>query len=76
MVLRQGMTPVAAGLLAGVAGALAMGRFLQSLLYEISPYDPWIIAAAAVASFLVAIAASTLPAAGGEDRSHDSLRYE
>ena len=47
MVLRQGMGPVAAGLLAGIAGALAMGRLLRSLLYEISPYDPWIIAAAA-----------------------------
>ena len=62
MVLRQGMTPVGIGLLAGVAGALAMGRFLRSLLYEVSPYDPWIVAAAAAAILLVSLAAGYLPA--------------
>jgi len=62
MVLRQAMTPVAIGLLAGVAGALAAGRFLRSLLYEISPYDPWILAGAAAATILVAVAAAWLPA--------------
>jgi predicted permease len=62
MVLRQGMAPVALGLVAGVAGALAIGRFLRSLLYEVSPYDPWIIAAAAAVTFLMAVAASYLPA--------------
>jgi len=62
MVLRQGMAPVGAGLLVGIAGALAMGRFLRSLLYEISPYDPWIVAAAAVVTVLTALAAGYLPA--------------
>jgi putative ABC transport system permease protein len=62
MVLRQGMTPVAVGLLAGIAGALAVGRFLWSLLYEVSPYDPWIIAGAAATTIVVAVAASYLPA--------------
>ena len=63
-VLRQGMAPIVAGLFMGVAGALAIGRFLRSLLYEISPHDPWIIAAAAATTFLVAIVASYLPVAG------------
>jgi ABC-type antimicrobial peptide transport system permease subunit len=62
MVLRQGMAPVALGLLIGVMGALAVGRFLRSLLYEVSPYDPWIIAAATAVTFLMAVAASYLPA--------------
>jgi putative ABC transport system permease protein len=40
MVLRQGMMPVFAGLLVGGAGALALGQYLQSLLFQVSPRDP------------------------------------
>ncbi len=77
MVLRQGMMPVAAGLLVGTMGALAMGRLLRSLLYEISPYDPWIIAAAVATTFLVAIAASYLPARrAAKIDPMTALRYE
>jgi len=62
MVLRQGMAPVAVGLLVGLAGALAAGRLLQSLLYEISPCDPGILAGAAAATIVVAVMAAWLPA--------------
>jgi predicted permease len=62
LVLRQGMGPVALGLILGVAGAVALGRLLRSLLYEISPYDPGIIAAAVGITFAVALAACWLPA--------------
>jgi putative ABC transport system permease protein len=62
LVLRQGMGPVALGLVLGVAGALALGRLLRSLLYEISPYDPVIIAAAVGITLAVALAACYLPA--------------
>ncbi len=62
MVLRQGLAPVAVGLLLGIAGALALGRFLQSLLYEMSPSDPGIIAGAAVTTLLMAVVACYLPA--------------
>jgi putative ABC transport system permease protein len=62
LVLRQGMRPVALGLILGVAGAVALGRLLRSLLYEISPYDPWIIAAAVGITFTMALAACWLPA--------------
>ncbi len=62
MVLQHGMMPVAVGLVMGVAGALAMGQFLQSLLYEVSPYDPWIMAGALGTTVLLAVAASYLPA--------------
>lgn len=62
MVLRQGMAPVALGLVAGVAGSLAAGRVLASLLYEICARDPLTIGAVAILLTLVALAACTLPA--------------
>jgi predicted permease len=61
-VLRRGMAPVVLGLLAGVGGAHALGRLLRSLLYEISPGDPLVLAAVVATMFLVAVAACYLPA--------------
>ena len=48
MVLRQGMRPVTLGLIAGIAGALALGRLLEALLFEMRPNDPRVLAAVAV----------------------------
>ena len=62
MVLRQGMVPVAAGLAAGVVGALAAGRVLSSLLFEVSARDPLTISAAATLLFVVGLAACYIPA--------------
>src|SRR5687767_15245163 len=36
IVLGQSIVPVAAGLIVGLAGAIALGRFVQGLLFEIS----------------------------------------
>ena len=55
MVLGQGMRPVLLGLVAGLAGAAAAGRFIQSLLFEVSAYEPAVFAA--VAGLLLAVAA-------------------
>ncbi len=62
MILRQAMLPVIAGLVAGLSGALAAGRVLASLLYEISPRDPATLAAVAVTLAGVALAACFVPA--------------
>jgi predicted permease len=62
MVLRQGLMPVVLGLVAGVAGALALGRLLTSLLFEVSPADPLTIGAVMVALAAVAAFACTVPA--------------
>jgi len=62
MVLRQGLTPVVLGLVAGVAGALALGRLLTSLLFEVSPADPLTIGTVMVALAAVAAFACTVPA--------------
>jgi len=53
LILREGLLPVAAGAAAGVAVALASARLVGSLLFEVSPYDP-AIAAAAVSVLLIA----------------------
>jgi predicted permease len=62
MVVRQALVPVAAGGLVGFASALALGRLLSSLLYDIGPTDP--LTLATVAGLLAGIAwlASWLPA--------------
>jgi predicted permease len=62
MVLRQGMMPVAFGLILGIAGVLACSRLLQSLLYEVQAHDPWIIAVVTTAVLLTATLACYLPA--------------
>jgi predicted permease len=62
MVLRQAMTPVVLGLAAGLGAALAAGRVLASLLYEVSPRDPFTIAAVALLLAAVGLAACVLPA--------------
>jgi predicted permease len=44
MVLRQSVAPVATGLAGGLAGALALGSLVASLLFEVRPRDPFVLA--------------------------------
>jgi ABC-type antimicrobial peptide transport system permease subunit len=62
MVLGQSLGPVAAGLLLGLAIAIGLARFVQSLLYDVSALDPRMLAGAAVGLALVATLACALPA--------------
>ena len=50
------------GVAIGIAGALALTRFLGSLLYGVKSYDPWILALAAVILAACALVAAFLPA--------------
>jgi putative ABC transport system permease protein len=54
-ILWQGMTPVVIGLLLGVAGALALTRFLASILFGVVPND--LLTYIAVAALLLAASA-------------------
>jgi len=62
LVFSSGAATVGAGLAVGVAAAVALMRFLRSVLYEVSPSDPVALAGAAVVLALVALAAHWLPA--------------
>jgi predicted permease len=62
MIVRQGGVVVLAGILAGLAAALAGSRLIGSLLYDVSPRDPTVFAATAVTLFAVAMLACLLPA--------------
>jgi predicted permease len=62
LVMRRGLAAVATGIAIGIAGSLAVTRFMQSLLFETTPNDP--IVYAGVAALLVAAGAAAcwLPA--------------
>jgi putative ABC transport system permease protein len=62
LVLRQGLTPLAMGLIGGIAGAVALTRLLRSLLFEVSATDPLVFGVVAIGLAAVAIAAMVIPA--------------
>jgi putative ABC transport system permease protein len=62
MVVGQGLALVAVGLLVGLAGALALGRVMTSLLYGVTPTDPTTYAAVVATLVAIAALASWLPA--------------
>ncbi|HYC32612.1 MAG TPA: ADOP family duplicated permease, partial [Gemmatimonadales bacterium] len=61
-VLREGLALAATGLALGLAGAAALARLLQSLLYEVGPYHLPTYGAVALVLGTVAVCASLIPA--------------
>jgi predicted permease len=61
-VLGQGLRLALAGVVLGLAGALALTRVLSSLLYEVTCTDPMTFAGTAILFAAVALLASYLPA--------------
>jgi putative ABC transport system permease protein len=62
MVVRNGLKLTLAGMAAGLLGALALTRFLRSLLYEVSPTDPTTFIGILLILALVGFLATYLPA--------------
>jgi putative ABC transport system permease protein len=62
LIVWQGAVMSAAGIAAGLGGALLLTRFIASLLYGTSPTDPVTFTATTLLLFGVALAASYLPA--------------
>jgi predicted permease len=62
MVVRQGMTPVIIGLGIGLAATFAVGRLLQTQLYEVKATDPFLLSLTAVTLTVVAVLACLIPA--------------
>jgi putative ABC transport system permease protein len=62
MVLRQGMVLVAFGIVLGLGGAVAFGRLMRSLLFNVSPNDPLTLATITLLLSAIALLACWLPA--------------
>ena len=62
LIVRQGLRPVAVGLLAGIPTALVATRALQTMLFEVEPADPLTFAATAFLLVGAALAATLVPA--------------
>jgi predicted permease len=62
LVLIAGLKLAAAGAVLGLAGAVAASKLLRSFLFQVSPFDPLVLALAALAVFALALLASALPA--------------
>jgi putative ABC transport system permease protein len=62
MVLREGMRPVAIGLVIGFVATPAVNRLLQSQLVGLSPYDPMTMATAPLVLIVVGLLACLVPA--------------
>jgi putative ABC transport system permease protein len=62
MILGQGLRTVLTGTVIGVAGALALTRFVQSLLFGVTATDPLTFATVAVLLIAVALLACWIPA--------------
>ena len=62
MVLKQGLTLVAAGLVAGLAGAMAFSTMLSAYLYETPPRDPVVMLAVSVVFMAAGLLACLGPA--------------
>jgi putative ABC transport system permease protein len=62
MILKQGMTLAAGGIVVGVVAAFLMSRLMQSLLYQVRPADPATFVMVPLVLAAVALLASVLPA--------------
>jgi ABC-type antimicrobial peptide transport system permease subunit len=62
LVLRDGLTPVLTGAVAGVAVAFASARVMGSLLFQVSPYDSVVASSAVCVLVAMGTAACLLPA--------------
>lgn len=62
MVVRQGMQPVAIGIVLGLGGAYASSRLLAAYVHGVTTTDPMTFAAVVALLTIVALLATTLPA--------------
>ena len=62
MMLKESAALVAIGLVVGVGLAIATTKWATALLFDLSPTDPWLLAAAAAGLAAVALGASLVPA--------------
>ncbi len=77
LILRQGAIATAGGTAAGLGAAAVLTRWMESLLYDVSPLDPQVLLATGVLLVGAALAASWIPArAAARIDPIDALRRE
>jgi predicted lysophospholipase L1 biosynthesis ABC-type transport system permease subunit len=70
MIVTQSLTLASAGVVVGIMVSLAVTRLFRSLLFEVTPSDPFVLAGTAAILLLMSILASLGPhSPRGEDRS-------
>jgi putative ABC transport system permease protein len=62
MILGEGILLATIGIVVGTAGAIALTRFLASMLFEIKPTDPATFVGVAMLLLIVSLAACYIPA--------------
>jgi ABC-type antimicrobial peptide transport system permease subunit len=62
LVVGDGLRITAVGIVLGLAGSIAVARWLTTLLFGVAPTDPWTLAGTALLLMLVAAAACVVPA--------------
>jgi putative ABC transport system permease protein len=62
LIVRQGSTPVVIGVMVGLAGAVAVGRGMRGLLFQVQPADPLTFIAMPLLLGVVALVACVVPA--------------
>jgi ABC-type antimicrobial peptide transport system permease subunit len=62
LIVRQESVPVVIGVIVGVAGAIAVGRAMRTLLFNVAPADPVTFIAMPVLLGTVALVACLVPA--------------
>jgi hypothetical protein len=62
LIVGDAMRVVGVGLVLGIAGALAAGRLVSALLFDVTPHDTLSLVAATVSLALIALLAAWLPA--------------
>ena len=62
LILLSAIRLMALGCVLGLLGALAASRLINSLLFQVNPFDPLVLTLAAVAILVLVMAASAPPA--------------
>ncbi|HEX4568087.1 MAG TPA: ABC transporter permease [Vicinamibacterales bacterium] len=62
LVFEEGITPVAIGIVAGLAASVALGRAMANLLFDVRPSDPAVMMAAAFTIVIATLVACAAPA--------------
>jgi predicted permease len=62
LVIAEGLAPTSLGIAIGIAGVLAAGRLMQSVVYGVSAWDPITIGGVSLVLLAVALLASAIPA--------------